>query len=229
VVALALGAVSLPGCSPEVRYRVLSTVFDGVPPPGTPPRPRRRPRAAPDAGTLAQGPAPSPAAIPAGGPGPLPGQPGTAAPAEDAAAQVAGAAPAPASGPSPGFSSFETLKTLFPKDVMGNVDWVAAVDSELIAPRPSINPEARPSEPIQLDIRRDPGVPGFEVIFPHEAHTYWLRCENCHPEIFEMQAGANPISMAKIFAGEYCGRCHGKVAFAPQTGCPRCHVRMGAG
>jgi len=35
------------------------------------------------------------------------------------------------------------------------------------------------------------------------------------------------ITMAKIFAGEFCGRCHGKVAFNVPTGCPRCHPALG--
>jgi hypothetical protein len=33
--------------------------------------------------------------------------------------------------------------------------------------------------------------------------------------------------MDKIFAGEYCGRCHGPVAFDPAAACARCHLGMG--
>jgi c(7)-type cytochrome triheme protein len=78
-----------------------------------------------------------------------------------------------------------------------------------------------------LEIHRDPGIPGLEVVFPHGPHTRGLSCENCHPAIFEMRANANAMNMTKIFAGEACGRCHGKVAFDPATGCPRCHVKFG--
>ncbi len=114
-----------------------------------------------------------------------------------------------------------------PKDAMANVDWVAAVEQGLIEPRPGVGPDAQALPVLPHDVRLDPGVPGFEVVFPHAAHTYWLRCESCHPGIFQMKAGADPITMEKIFEGQYCGRCHGKVAFPPETGCPRCHVRIG--
>jgi c(7)-type cytochrome triheme protein len=111
--------------------------------------------------------------------------------------------------------------------MMGNVDWVAAVREGLISPRPGIDPDTPDITPMPLNVHLDPGIPSMEVVFPHEAHTYWLRCDNCHPAIFQMRAGSNPITMASIFAGEYCGRCHGKVAFAPASGCPRCHVKLG--
>ena len=37
-----------------------------------------------------------------------------------------------------------------------------------------------------------------------------------------MQAGVNPVNMFAVLQGEYCGRCHGAVAF-PLTECLRCH------
>jgi c(7)-type cytochrome triheme protein len=126
----------------------------------------------------------------------------------------------------PSFSSFSELQAAFPKDMMGNVDWVAAAGAGLLKPRPGIDPATQDIPPLPLNVLLDPGIPGMEVIFPHEAHTYWLRCDNCHPAIFQMRAGADPITMGSIFAGEYCGRCHGKVAFAPATGCLRCHPKL---
>ncbi|HHS83474.1 MAG TPA: cytochrome C, partial [Gammaproteobacteria bacterium] len=59
---------------------------------------------------------------------------------------------------------------------------------------------------------------------PHNAHTYWLGCENCHPAIFVMGKGKNKMSMVEISEGKWCGRCHGKVAF-PLTDCSRCHTQ----
>lgn len=135
----------------------------------------------------------------------------------------------PAPEPEPialSFASFDEVEAAFPKDVMGNVDWVAALSDGLLAPSPGIDPNTPDIPPMPLDVRLDPGIPAFEVVFPHAAHTTWLRCDNCHPGIFQMRAGADPITMAAIFQGEYCGRCHGKVAFAPETGCPRCHIRL---
>jgi len=63
-----------------------------------------------------------------------------------------------------------------------------------------------------------------DAYFPHNIHTYWLDCKNCHPSIFpinDMQLSR--ISMTEIFKGKFCGRCHGKVAF-PVTDCSRCHL-----
>ncbi len=127
----------------------------------------------------------------------------------------------------PTYATFAELEAALPRDVMGNLDWVAAAKEGLIQPRPGIDPDTPDIPPMPLDVRLDPGIPSMEVVFPHAAHTYWLRCDNCHPAIFQMRAGADPITMAAIFAGEYCGRCHGKVAFPPATGCPRCHVKLG--
>jgi c(7)-type cytochrome triheme protein len=126
----------------------------------------------------------------------------------------------------PRYASYAALSAALPKDNMGNLDWVAAADAGLIRPRPGIDPEAEAAPILPYDVRLDPGIPLFEVVFPHAPHTYWLRCDNCHPQIFRMKAGANPITMAKILEGEYCGRCHGKVAFSPATSCPRCHTKL---
>jgi c(7)-type cytochrome triheme protein len=60
------------------------------------------------------------------------------------------------------------------------------------------------------------------VLFPHRPHTEWLDCENCHDKLFKKKAGETPINMFQVLQGEYCGRCHGAVAF-PLTECRRCH------
>ena len=208
LVAIWLGVAGLTwlgGCAAETRYRVLSTFFDGVPPPGTPPVERRGRRA-----TREKPKAPGPEDVSL----------------EDLElAELAASQPAPVAE----YETYADVLVAFPKDSMGNVDWVAAVEKALIRPLPGLDPEATEFPILPYDVRLDPGIPGFEVVFPHAAHTYWLRCDNCHPAIFRMQAGSNPITMAKIFEGEYCGKCHGKVAFPPQTGCLRCHVNLGGG
>jgi c(7)-type cytochrome triheme protein len=194
----------LGGCTPETRYRVFSTVFDGVPPPGTPRKERRRRR------VVKKEPPPSAAEDVS---------------SEDLERELQAAAPEPL----PDFATYADMLAALPKDTMGNVDWVAAAEEGLIRPRPGLDPDAIESPILPYDVELDPGIPNFEVVFPHAAHTYWLRCDNCHPAIFTMRAGSNPITMEKIFKGEYCGECHGKVAFPPQTGCLRCHVRLGGG
>lgn len=112
-----------------------------------------------------------------------------------------------------------------PKDAVGGIDWVKALENNVIKPKNGIDPEHAEEQPVlPLDVHLEPPAqPLFKVTFPHKPHTEWLACNNCHPRIFHMRAGADPITMEKIFAGEYCGHCHGKVAFDVATGCPRCH------
>ena len=38
--------------------------------------------------------------------------------------------------------------------------------------------------------------------------------------------GAKELSVADVFAGKYCGECHGKVAYPVMTGCERCHTGL---
>jgi len=114
-----------------------------------------------------------------------------------------------------------------PKDAVGGIDWVKALDEGDIAPKAALDPDT-PAQPVlPLDVTlQPPAQPLFNVTFPHKPHTERLGCGNCHPAIFQMRQGADPITMEKIYAGEYCGRCHGKVAFDVPTGCPRCHLAL---
>jgi c(7)-type cytochrome triheme protein len=109
-----------------------------------------------------------------------------------------------------------------PADGAGNqVDWVRALQDGYIQPRSTL----RGSKPVEIRetnvlMNKDGSLP--LVLFPHKPHTQWLDCENCHEKIFRSEAGATPVSMGKILEGEYCGVCHGAVAF-PLTQCHRCH------
>lgn len=117
----------------------------------------------------------------------------------------------------------------FPKDAFGYPDWVAAVKRGIIRPKdslPNTNKEEEEEEVFNQDII-------FEindrimanVRFPHSVHTYWLSCKICHPGIFIAKKGANDIAMTKIWDGQFCGRCHGAVAYPPKgfENCIRCH------
>ena len=78
----------------------------------------------------------------------------------------------------------------------------------------------------QLDIGLDvqlipPAAPFFKVQFSHTEHARWNNCSDCHPGASSQRAG-----MLEIFAGESCGRCHGKTAFAVETDCWRCHDNL---
>lgn len=112
----------------------------------------------------------------------------------------------------------------FPPDnpQTGNqVDWVRALEQGVIVPRTNIFPGTE-IHVLDQDIIMDATSTMPYVRFPHRAHTQWLDCENCHDQIFVKESGANPVNMFAILSGEYCGRCHGAVAF-PLTECRRCH------
>ncbi|MBI3595614.1 MAG: Ig-like domain-containing protein [Nitrospirae bacterium] len=115
-----------------------------------------------------------------------------------------------------------------PKDRYGLVDWATAIKIGKVKPRYSLDPKTAPDEvPLQLDVvvfTKSQFMP--DVIFPHYVHTLWLTCTNCHPAIFPMNAKeANKMqTMPKIAAGEFCGRCHNRIAF-PLSDCLRCHVK----
>jgi len=124
-----------------------------------------------------------------------------------------------------GTSNILALDSL-PKDGTGNVNWTAAVVGGYINPRATIEDTDKEDRVFDMNVFIEAKVPLMaNVLFPHSIHTYWLSCKNCHPDIFLPEAGSNPITMAEIFKGEWCGRCHGKVAFTfwPRGNCTRCH------
>ncbi len=117
----------------------------------------------------------------------------------------------------------EALKHLPPdnKSIGNQVDWVRALNLQLINPRSRIS-EDEPMPVWDVDIIM-PDTAGQPMVrFPHKAHTDWLDCSNCHPSPFIKEFNANPIDMLTILQGKYCGRCHGAVSF-PLTECRRCH------
>lgn len=115
----------------------------------------------------------------------------------------------------------EALSVLPPDSAGNKVRWVRALEHGYISPRTNIYPETS-IEVLDLDIvMRRTGSANF-VRFPHRPHTEWLDCSNCHDALFVPKAGATPVTMLAILSGEYCGRCHGAVAF-PLTECNRCH------
>lgn len=111
-----------------------------------------------------------------------------------------------------------------PKAKMGYIDWVEAIKQGIIDPKESLDPNTVTMRPLDFDIIFKVKGDLPDVIYPHYPHTIWLDCRNCHPGIFLMKAGSNPVTMEKILQGEFCGRCHGTVAF-PVSDCFRCHSR----
>ena len=75
---------------------------------------------------------------------------------------------------------------------------------------------------IELDVQLiPPAAPFFRAQFSHTKHTRWINCSDCHPGASSQRTG-----MLEILAGESCGRCHGKTAFAVETNCWRCHDNL---
>lgn len=119
----------------------------------------------------------------------------------------------------------EALKDL-PKDDFGNkVNWASAVKDGKIKPAASIDGKGElPSADLDIEIPSSKFTPHPpNVVFPHKPHTGVLDCGACHEGIFKQKKGGNPeMNMMRIMAGQYCGVCHGRVAF-PQEDCFRCH------
>jgi len=160
-----------------------------------------------------------------------------------ALAQKKGAAPAPAPAPmqdylhpplgvegiydpnNPSLSVLqapaEALGPLPPAAAGNYVDWVGALNRGLIDPRKGVNADTQMNVvDMNVLMTRTASMPN--VKFPHREHTQWLACTNCHPAIFLPKKDGNPVNMYSILKGEFCGVCHGKVAF-PVTDCFRCH------
>ena len=110
----------------------------------------------------------------------------------------------------------------FPLDKKGYVDWMGAIRSGFIKPRADLRGNEE-MQVLDLDVILKNTKEMPYVKFPHNSHTLWLACSNCHPKPFIAKAGANEISMARIFRGEYCGMCHDRVAFITFFSCERCH------
>lgn len=109
----------------------------------------------------------------------------------------------------------------FPKDRRQRVDWVATVKQGLIAPRYSMD-GTEPPQTMEMDVLMTDTFGMPHVMFPHQAHTEWLTCDNCHPEPFQPLSNGNPVTMTRIFKGEFCGVCHDRVAFSLFI-CEKCH------
>lgn len=70
------------------------------------------------------------------------------------------------------------------------------------------------------------------VIFDGTTHkNAGITCADCHnPDVFpKMKQGTVKITMAGLYAGKFCGKCHdGKNGFLIKANCDRCHFKPGA-
>ena len=114
------------------------------------------------------------------------------------------------------------FSTLAPGTAGNYIDWVQALEKGQIKPHFDYRDASKESMPMDLVIVREVKGSMPNVAFPHQQHTEWLECANCHDAIFKPKKGGNSMTMAEIMVGKKCGVCHGSVAF-PVTECRRCH------
>lgn len=115
-----------------------------------------------------------------------------------------------------------------PRGSFGEVDWEKAEEQGKAKPLDTLEgiSVARPALKMDRDVSIESrGAWMTNVKFSHRKHSVWNGCEVCHPEIFpNTRAGAVKYTMFEIADGQYCGACHGKVAF-PLAYCDRCHLK----
>lgn len=126
--------------------------------------------------------------------------------------------------------AFRAFAEQMPKEPGGNgINWEKAEESGAIKLIDYVQglSTKRGSMGVQKDFTIGAKVEGVpEIIFSHKKHTVWNGCELCHPDLFVgVKRGSEKYSMIDLFAGKYCGACHGKVAF-PQNDCRRCHTKQ---
>ena len=121
----------------------------------------------------------------------------------------------------------EKFKALYdlPTAKNGNtINWVKALEYGLINPKTYLQDSTEQFKSKKI-INIFPKWRWVYSIayFSHEIHGKWLGCSNCHTEIFEYAPKATEgLRMLNIIDNQYCGVCHGKVAF-PVNDCRRCH------
>jgi c(7)-type cytochrome triheme protein len=124
-------------------------------------------------------------------------------------------------------NSFSEFRKEMPRERFGNgIDWMAAEDQGTIKLVDFL--EGVSVKRVEFKKPKDFKLTAAEqkmpkIIFSHERHAVWNGCATCHPEIFPVKKGGHPYTMQEIFAGQYCGACHDKVAF-PNLDCQRCHT-----
>jgi len=122
-----------------------------------------------------------------------------------------------------GGEKFKDLNGFSSAPYGNRIDWVKAIESGQIKPKNFLTEE---TEPIQFEkellLEAEMAmIP--PAVFPHKAHIAWIDCAICHPDIFNIKKKTTKhFSMSYILNNEFCGVCHGKVAF-PLDDCKRCH------
>lgn len=111
-----------------------------------------------------------------------------------------------------------------PRYEKGDINWVKALNDGLIKPKAGLEDDAPDQDTEDALVTMVPKEsPDDKAYYPHLPHTKVLSCKSCHPAIFKKKEGASDFTMAAIKKGQFCGVCHGAVAFHPKD-CDLCHV-----
>ncbi len=121
---------------------------------------------------------------------------------------------------------YRSFTAKFPVDPYSkSVDWEKTEERGLIKMIDHIDGVSykRAPLPIRKDFEMKPDRAIIrDILFSHKKHVVWNGCEVCHPDMFGVKKGVTQYDMDDIFDGQYCGVCHGKVAFILME-CSRCH------
>jgi c(7)-type cytochrome triheme protein len=123
---------------------------------------------------------------------------------------------------------FETFTAKFPKNAYG-IDWEEAEATSVIKPIDTL--QGVSMKKVAMKNPEDFAIQArvtwaSDIVFSHKKHNTWNGCETCHPDIFpSTKKTGTRYTMFHIEAGEYCGVCHGKVAFTIKA-CNGCHKEM---
>lgn len=124
-------------------------------------------------------------------------------------------------------NDFSAYTKNFPKELFGNeIDWEKAEAAGLIKLTDVLEGYIRRGMltiPKDFDLKSK-GSWMSDIKFSHKKHAVWSGCESCHPDIFNVEKGTTQYTMVQVYDGEYCGVCHGSVAF-PLLDCRRCHKK----
>ena len=116
----------------------------------------------------------------------------------------------------------------FPRARYGDkIDWMKTEDAGLIKLKDYLEGVSFEAEPLKYTVDTEVKSKVTEmpdIIFSHKKHSIWNGCELCHPDIFGVKKGSTNYTMQDIFAGKFCGACHGTVAF-PNLNCRACHSK----
>jgi len=125
-----------------------------------------------------------------------------------------------------GKEKFGDLRKLSSSRFGNKVDWVKALNRGQIKPKTFLQEETEPIKFEKKLLLEAEWAMVPPAVFPHKEHIQWLDCSNCHPEIYNIKKKTTKhFSMVYILRGEFCGVCHGKVAF-PVHDCKRCHPKI---